>query len=182
MFNPLNEKISLLLQEIAKLEAERDQTEKPIRDLYPLSNQRPEIITSVKPRLEVVERLNQTIDSKRQELIAAELLMLDNSIKELRSTTGQVNDSMKSLNTTTDKMLKSSTKLEGLTLILNYITLMLVIIAIYQVVLVLGQSNPLYGVIGIWADFLALIYFMIRVVQDIRSGRIIPLKGKRTTQ
>ena len=175
MFNPLNEKISLLLQEIARLEADRESVESKIRHLYPLASQRQDTVDRIRPDLETIERLTRTIDSKREELIASELLMLNNSIKDLRSTTSQVDDSVKSLQTTTDKLFKSSTKLERLTTLLVYVTIMLAIIAIYNVALILGQSSPLFGAIGVIAIFAGFIYFTYRLYQAVRRGDITPL-------
>ena len=192
MSNPLNDQVADLLVEIHNLETERDRLEKQLteRGLFPLSGQPPQFVERYRPAIETVERLNQTIDSKRQKLISLELLMLDNSIKDmqlvtrqvdgsvqaLQTTTGQVNESIKSLQTTTDKLVKSSTKLERLTTLLVYVTIMLAIIAIYNVALVLGQSNPFYGAIGVIAIFAGLVYFMYRVYQAVRRGELTPAR------
>lgn len=123
------------------------------------------------------DEIRQKIDYARQKLISLELLMLDNSIKDVHSMMGQVDGSVKSLQTTTDKLLSSSTKLERLTGLLIYITIMLAIIAIYQVALVLGQLNPLYGAIGATLTFIVFIYFMVRLYEAVRRGQITGLRS-----
>lgn len=173
----LSNQITALITEITQIETERDRIQKQLdeKGMFPLSSQPSAFVERYKPVLETVERLNQTIDSKRQKLISLELLMLDESIFHMQLATGQVDSSVKSLETTTDKLLKSSTKLERLTTLLIYITILLAIIAIYQVSLALGASNPVYGAIGAFASLTALFYFMYRVYQAEKRGDITPL-------
>jgi chromosome segregation ATPase len=176
--NPLNGQIAELLAELMKLEAERDRTEDPIRHMYPLAANRPEILESIKPRLEAVQRLNQTIDAKRQKLVSLELLMLDNSIKDLQmttrqvdgsvesleTTTGHVDDSIKSLQETTKEVLKSSSKLERLTSILIIATILVGVIAFYQTTLTLAQSIPFAGWVGSIGSALVIVYLFVRIL------------------
>lgn len=176
MFNPLDEQIRLLIAEIAKDEAERDRIETQLqKDYYPLANLPVHRLESIRPSLEVLERLKVSVESKRQKLISLELQRLDDSIKDLHSATNQVDGSVKSLEATTNKVLKSSAKLESLTKLLVIVTVLLVIVAIYQAALTLSTSNPLYGAIGIIAVFGLLVYFMFMVFHWKGEGKLTKL-------
>lgn len=178
MSNPLSEQIAKLLAEILRLERERSDHQEALEN--PTSTELADQFIETKGHEDSINILTREIDLRRQELISLELLMLDNSIKDLRSTTSQVDRSVQSLDETTNKVLKSSTKLERLTTLLVYVTIMLAIIATYNVALVLGASNPYYGAIGVIAVFAALVYFMYRVYQAVRRGEITPLRIGRT--
>ncbi len=179
MSNPLNEQIASLITEIMQLETDRAKIQQFLdaAGLFPgiRMGLDDKSIAALKPKIEQVQILTSRIDSQRQKLVSLELLMLDNSIKDLHSATGQVDGSVKTLDTTTNKVLMSSTKLENLTKLLVLVTVLLAIIAIYQVALLLSMTNPLYGAIGTFAVFVALVYFIWRVFQWKRAGQLTKL-------
>ena|SRR2546428_7867563 len=156
MSNPLNDQIAELIAEIMKLESQRDKEQQFFeeRSLLPLSNLRPDTLASLRPRIETLERLERTLESKRQKLISLELLMLDNSMKSLHSTTNQ--------------MLTSSTKLEYLTRLLIMVTVFLGIVAILNVAVTFLPTNPYVGFVGMVATLAAMIYLWIRIVPILR--------------
>ena len=185
MFNPLNNQIADLLSEIERLQAERDRQEKSIDYRYPLSTQPLDVIERIKPILETIDRLTRTVDAKRQQVISLELLMLDNSIKDLHSITSQVDASIKSLQSTTSQVdssvkslqetsldvLKSSNKLERLTLILVMVTILVALTGIFSVAVVYLTINQLVGSIGIDATFVGFMAFIVYSIPIIRKLR-----------
>jgi hypothetical protein len=180
---PLNERIGQLLIEIPKLQERRNDHELVLQNFQPIANQPPEVLRQIQQNIEAVERLTRTIDSKRQELISLELLMLDNSVKSLQSTIGQVDSSVKSLQSTTaqvddsikalketsDRMLTSSTKLERMTIILVWITLFLGLIAVFNVTVVLIPINLNVGLVGVGATLGTMIYLWVQAIPTIRK-------------
>ena len=169
--NPLNEQIAELLAEISKLEAERDRQKQFFveRGLFPFSTVRPDVLERLKGNIETFEDLDRTIDSKRQKLVSLELLMLDNSIKSLQSTTGQVDGSVKSLQTTADQTLRSSMGLERATKILIFATLLLAVIAVFNISVDLYRANPLLGLLGILGSFAVIISGFLKTLPILRK-------------
>ena len=161
MSNPLNDQIAQLIAEITKLEQQRDKAQQALDDIASPSmflgyfeSLKPERQQVLRPKIQLVETLDKTIDSKRQKLISLELLALDNSIKSLHSTTNQ--------------MLTSSTKLEYLTRLLIMVTVFLGIVAILNVAVTFLPTNPYVGFVGMVATLAAMIYLWIRIVPILR--------------
>lgn len=154
--NPLDQQISDLIREIGALEAERDRIVQQLMELraYPISELRPEVFQKLRPLIESAERLDRNIDSKRQKLISLELFKLD--------------DSIKSLETTTDKLLKSSTKLERLTTILLWATLFIGLAAVLQVSVAIYQISAIAGFIGTSSTLVGLVVLGILVRPVLR--------------
>src|SRR3989442_9611489 len=109
------------------------------------------------------------IDFSRQKLISLELLMLDNSIKSLQSTTGQVDGSVKSLQTTAEQTLTSSKRLERSTKILIFATLLLAVIAVFNISVDLYRANPLLGLLGILGSFAVIISGFLKTLPILRK-------------
>jgi hypothetical protein len=121
-------------------------------------------IAALKPKIEQVQILTSRIDSQRQKLVSLELLMLDNSIKELHSVTGQVdgsvkalqsttrqvNDSVKSLHDTTTKVVKSSTRIE-------YLTILVALTTVSSIAITLMTINIYYSVAVSIGGLIALV-------------------------
>ncbi len=159
--NPLNEQITKLLIDIVKLERDREQHQDALEN--PTSTQLVDELIETKRHRLAIEALTREIDLRRQELISLELLVLDNSIKSLQSTTSQVDTSINSLQTTTSQLLKSSTKLEWLTTLLIYITVLLAIIGVYNLSIVFYPSNPPAGLLALFGSIAALIYLFYKL-------------------
>ena len=171
MSNPLNEQIADLLSEIEKLEAERDRQEKSIEYRYPLSTQTPDVIERIRPTLEIIDRLTRTVDAKRQQVISLELLMLDNSIKDVHSIMRQVDGSIESLQGTTKEVLKSSTQLERLTFTLIFLTILLGIIGFYQAAITLSPNNPYAALIGAVGVPILILVLLLRFGPRLSKAR-----------
>jgi nitrate/nitrite-specific signal transduction histidine kinase len=179
--HPLNEQIAKLLIDILKLERDRDKHQDALEN--PTSTQLADELIETRGHKAAVESLTREIDLRRQELISLELLMLDNSIKDLKSTTGQVDNSIKSLQstmgqvdcsvkalqTTAEQTLRSSKKLERLTNILIFVTILLAIIGIYNISIVLFPTNPLVGWTGTLGSGVLAIYALWKMVPALRK-------------
>ena len=162
MSNPLNEQIAKLLIQIMELERDREKHQEalenptpaqPAADAYASTTQLADELMETKRHQWAIEGLTREIDLRRQELISLELLMLDNSIKDLRSTvaqvdgsirslqstTSKVDDSVKSLQETTTKVVMSSTRIE-------YFTLIVVLTTIANIAIFLLTINIYYSV------------------------------------
>ena len=191
MSNPLNEQIASLITEIMQLEADRAKIQQFLdtSGLFPgiRTGLDDKSIAALKPKIEQVQILTSRIDSQRQKLVSLELLMLDNSIKDLHSITSQVDASIKSLQSTTSQVdssvkslqetsrdvLKSSNKLERLTLILVMVTILVALTGIFSVSVVYLTINPLVGSIGIdatFGGFIAFILYSIPIVRKLRKS------------
>src|SRR5205807_6816623 len=87
MSNPLNEQIASLITEIMQLETDRAKIQQFLdtAGLFPgiRMGLDDKSIAALKPKIEQVQILTSRIDSQRQKLVSLELLMLDNSIKDL---------------------------------------------------------------------------------------------------
>ena|SRR2546427_9577476 len=160
MSNPLNDQIAQLIPEITKLEQQRDKAQQALDDIASPSmflgyfeSLKPERQQVLRPKIQLVETLDKTIDSKRQKLISLELLALDNSIKSLHSTTNQ--------------MLTSSTKLEYLTRLLILVTVFLGIVGIFNVAVTFLPLNLYVGFVGIVATVAAMGYLWVRAVPPV---------------
>jgi len=155
--NPLNEQIAELLVTIMKLEQQRDKDQESLEQIgaFPYTTLSEVVRGKLQPRIELLARLNSRIDSLRQKLISLELLMLDNSIKSLQSTTTQV--------------LTSSTKLENFTRVLIYVTALVGIISIFNAGVVILPFNAVVGLGIIVASSVGIAYLGVRAVPKTRQ-------------
>ena len=169
MSNPLNEQIAQLISEIMKLEAERDAHRKRMEGIGLLSDIAEESREKHRSEFIKLDEFTRKIDFSRQKLISMELLMLDNSIKSLQSTMGQVDGSVKALQTTAVQTLTSSKKLERLTNILIFVTILLAIIGIYNISIVLYPTNPLVGWTGTLGSGVLIVYALLRFLPVLRK-------------
>jgi protein-S-isoprenylcysteine O-methyltransferase Ste14 len=87
----------------------------------------------------------------------------------LQSTTGKVDSSVKALQTTAEQTLTSSKKLERLTNILTFVTVLLAIIGIYNISIVLYPTNPLVGWTGTVGSGVLAIYALWKMVPALRK-------------
>jgi len=156
MSNPLNEQIADLLVTIMKLEQQRDKDQESLEQIgaFPFTTLSEVVRGKLQPRIELLARLNSKIDSLRQKLISLELLALDNSIKSLQSTTTQV--------------LTSSTRLENFTRLLIYLTVLLGLISIFNTFVVMIQFNAVVGFVGIVASLVGMVYLWAKAAPKIR--------------
>jgi len=161
--NPLNEQIAELIGEIKRLEDQRDQHLKRMEGQGLLTDIAEEFKVRHRSEFNKLDDFTHKIDFARQKLVSLELLILDNSIKSLQSTTSQVDTSINSLQTTTSQLLKSSTKLEWLTTLLIYITVLLAIIGVYNLSIVFYPSNPPAGLLALFGSIAALIYLFYKL-------------------
>jgi len=165
--NPLNEQIAKLLGIILELERDRDKHQDALEN--PTSTQLADELIETKRHRLAIEALTREIDLRRQELISLELLMLDNSIKSLQSTMGQVDSSVKSLQATAEQTLRSSMGLERSTKILIFATLLLAVIAVFNTSFDLYQVNPLLGGLDILGSFVVIIYGFWKLMPVLRK-------------
>jgi len=162
-----------LLTEIMKIEAGRDLHLKSMEGEGILTDIAPEFRERHRAKFDKLDDFTRKIDFLRQKLISLELLMLDNSVKSLQSAMGQVDGSVKSLKTTTEEVLKSSTKLERLTLILVWVTIFVGLTGIFNVSVVYLTINSLVwsiGIIATFAGFTALIAYAIPTIRRLRKS------------
>jgi hypothetical protein len=155
--NPLNDEIARLFLDLQKLEEDLERHLKIMEQIGLLGNVSDQDRRKYSVQFQMRDDFEKKIDYGRQKLISLELKMLDNSIKSLQSTTGQVDGSVKSLKATADLTLRSSMALERSTKILIFATLLLAVIAVFTMSLDLYQVNPVLGGLGILGSFAVII-------------------------
>jgi hypothetical protein len=171
--NPLNDEIAKLLLDLQKLEEDLERHLRIMEQIGLLGNVSDQDRRKYSVQFQMRDDFEKKIDYGRQKLISLELMMLDNSVKDLRSTTTQVDSSVKSLQETTKDVLKSSTKLERLTLILVMVTILVALTGIFSVSVVYMTINPLIGAIGVDATvvgFVAFIAYFIPIIRELRKS------------
>src|SRR2546427_3609848 len=141
-----------------KLEQQRDKDQESLEQIgaFPYTTLSEVVRGKLQPRIELLARLNSKIDSLRQKLISLELLALDNSIKSLQSTTTQV--------------LTSSTKLENFSKVLIYVTALLGIISIFNTGVVMLPYSPAVGFVVIVISSIGMILLGLTTVPKIRKS------------
>lgn len=156
MSNPLNEQVAELIADILSLEEQHDKEKELLDTLgaFPVMSLKEPAREKLLPRIEQFQRLRSRIDSQRQKLVSLELLVLDNTIKSLQSTTTQV--------------LASSTRLESFTRALIYVTALLGIVSIFNTGVVTLQFSLAVGVTVIVISSAAMAYLGVKSMPKLR--------------
>src|SRR5213593_3360971 len=139
MSRPLNQQISELVSEISKLETDLERQRKSMEGRGLLSFAASEDFRQRNwPDFQLLDNLERSLDYARQRLVSLELISINTYSDTLNQNIQTLNSSVKSLETSTNKLVKSSTKLE-------YLTAIVILVAVLAGGFSLLPVNPFYS-------------------------------------
>lgn len=128
------DEIDQLISEITKLEVERNGEAAKLELFGTLTDEGRQ---RLQPLIRNLERLNRELDLKRQKLISLELLSISEYSNRMNQNIARLDDSVKSLGTTTKQLLRSSVRIETW-------SVLLILVAITNIALLIDTFPP-YG-------------------------------------